>query len=89
MSYAQDDEEFESESEPDDREAPDAQDADWNLDPGVIACPYCGKEISEDSSQCPHCGEYISQEDVHHRKSIWYIVGAIVVALIILSWILR
>jgi len=29
----------------------------------TIPCPYCVREIYEDSPRCPHCGQYISGED--------------------------
>ena len=89
MPYAEDDDDdFEHGPEWDEeQEAPDAQDADWNLDPAVKDCPWCGQEISEDASRCPHCGEYLSDEDAPPaKKPLWIILGVALLILILLSW---
>ena len=83
------DEDDDDEDEVDTREEPDAEDADWNLEPDTIACPYCRAEISEDASRCPKCGEYVSQEDAPAgKRPVWVWVGLVVLLLIILTWIL-
>ena len=79
MSY--EDDEFEAEV--DEREDPDVEDADWNMDPAHDACPSCGKLIAEETVQCPHCGNYISKEDAPYPRSWWFVVG--VIFLLILS----
>jgi predicted nucleic acid-binding Zn ribbon protein len=66
----------------DEREYPDDEEADWNLDPATDKCPYCGGEIVEDSQWCPHCDKYISQEDAPRRKSIW-IIGLVIILAIV------
>ena len=71
----------------DEREAPDAEDADWNLDPSVVKCPYCRHEVSEDAPRCPHCGSYISAEDAPYQRSWWMVVGIIfLLILTALGW---
>ena len=40
---------------PDEDWEPEAED-----DGGTVPCPYCRREIHEDSQRCPHCGNYIS-----------------------------
>lgn len=79
-----DDDEFDGgEDALEDREHPEPEDADWNLDPASDECPYCGGEIVEDSQHCPHCDRYLSAEDAPvRRKSPFYI--AIVVLLVLL-----
>ena len=37
-------------------------------DEPTIPCPYCRREIHEDSPQCPHCGQYISEEDARPNR---------------------
>jgi predicted nucleic acid-binding Zn ribbon protein len=77
----------ESEEDLEEREAPDAEDADWNLDPAAEHCPRCGGDIVEDSQWCPHCKNYVSQEDAPRRKSWWVIAGVVVViVLIVVLW---
>jgi len=73
----------EHEAELDDREDPDAEDADWNLDPAIEKCPYCRKAVSEDAQRCPHCGSYISAEDAPNQRSWWVVIG--IIFLLILS----
>ena len=96
-----DDDEFEADhhdrEDPDpddhDREAPDPDDMDDESDShalmGTIDCPYCSKEIAEESPWCPHCGNYISKEDSPAmRKPVWFVVTLVLVILILLSWII-
>ncbi len=57
-------------------------------DEPTIPCPYCRREIHEDSQRCPHCESYISQEDAPpSRKPWWMIIGALLCAYIIYRWI--
>ncbi|MCD4727984.1 MAG: hypothetical protein K8R46_10000 [Pirellulales bacterium] len=61
---------------------------DQDDDEPTVPCPYCRREIFEDSVRCPHCGEYISEEDASPgRKPWWIIVGALLGLAAILVWI--
>jgi hypothetical protein len=72
----------------DDREDPDPEDADWNMDPAVIECPYCRGDITEESEYCPHCDRYLSKEDVPAKRSIWLIAGiTFLVVLTVVGWL--
>lgn len=74
-------------------------DTDWDDDYGdddlddqddepTVPCPYCRREIFEDSVRCPHCGQYISEEDSPPSdKPRWLIVGALLCMAAILVWI--
>jgi hypothetical protein len=45
-------------------------------DEPTVLCPYCRREIHEDSVRCPYCERYISREDVPaERKPWWILVG--------------
>jgi hypothetical protein len=50
-------------------------------DDSTIPCPYCGREMYEDSPRCPHCGQYISEEDSAPRRAPWWIIVGVVLCL--------
>jgi hypothetical protein len=55
----------------------------------VIPCPYCRREIHEDSQRCPYCEQYISAEDAPPGpKPHWLIAGVVVCLLLVGLWIL-
>jgi hypothetical protein len=54
----------------------------------TVPCPYCKREIHEDSQRCPHCGNYLSEEDAPpSRKPWWLILGVIVCLYLVYRWI--
>ena len=54
----------------------------------TVPCPYCRRDILEDSPRCPHCERYISEEDhAAPRKPLWVILTAIVCLAIALWWV--
>jgi hypothetical protein len=56
----------------------------------TVSCPYCRREIHEDSPRCPYCGNYMSAEDAPpDRKPWWMIVGVLVCLYLIYLWITR
>lgn len=61
-----------SDDEPSDRDLPDESDMDESeLGP----CPFCGKDVYDDSEWCPHCGKYLSEEGEPFHLPLWVIVG--------------
>lgn len=84
-----DDEGDEDEAELDEREHPGPEDADWNLDPAEIRCPWCKREMSEDSVRCPHCGSYISAEDAPVTRAWWWWAAVVLLIALIIAWVLR
>jgi hypothetical protein len=53
-------------------------------------CPYCRREVHEDSQRCPYCGNYISAEDAPaSRKTPWFVMGFLLCLSIVFLWILR
>ena len=70
--------------------------SDWDADDGddgdegaTVPCPYCRREIFEDSVRCPHCGEYISDEDAPPgKKPRWIVAGALLCLAAIWLWIM-
>jgi predicted nucleic acid-binding Zn ribbon protein len=68
----------------------DESDEEGNDEEPTIPCPYCRREIHEESQQCPHCGQYISEEDASaRRKPWWIIIGVLLCLLVIWCWIAR
>jgi hypothetical protein len=56
-------------------------------DDSTIPCPYCRREIHEDSERCPHCERYISREDAPPaRKPWWIVLGVIACLYVIYRW---
>lgn len=83
-----------------DHDDDEAEDGDWNEDDAdigddsddepTISCPYCRREILEDSPYCPYCERYISAEDhAGPGKPAWVIVTALVCLLAALYWAFR
>ena len=57
-------------------------------DEPTVPCPYCRREIHEESQRCPHCGQYISQEDAPPGpKPWWLIVGVLLCLFVVYLWI--
>jgi hypothetical protein len=55
----------------------------------TIPCPYCRREIHEDSQRCPYCERYISAEDTPSGpRPIWQIVGVILCLILVVLWIM-
>ncbi len=57
---------------------------DWEPEPDTpsetISCPYCRREIHEDSVRCPGCGNYLSEEDTPPSRKPWWIILGFVLA---------
>jgi uncharacterized paraquat-inducible protein A len=80
----------------------DDADDDWDDDPDLsdegesddegddestVSCPFCRREIFEDSPRCPHCERYLSAEDfARSGKPLWVIVTA-VICLAVAIWL--
>jgi hypothetical protein len=59
-------------------------------DEPTIACPYCRKQIHEDSQRCPYCERYISKEDAPAaRKPWWIVIGVALCLYAVYRWMLR
>jgi hypothetical protein len=68
----------------------DAFEAPEDDDEPTVPCPYCRRQVLEDSPRCPYCENYISAEDAPSgAKPWWLIVGFLACALIVLLWIFR
>ena len=63
----------------------DEDDAD-----STVPCPYCGREIHEDSPRCPYCENYISAEDsppASTAKPWWVVLGAVLGLFAVYRWL--
>jgi hypothetical protein len=62
--------------------------SDDSGDEPTVPCPYCGRQILEDSPRCPHCERYISAEDSPPpRKPLWVVATALICLGIVLWWL--
>ena len=53
----------------------------------TVPCPYCRREILEDSPWCPSCDRYISAEEMHApTRPTWVIITALVCLAIAVWW---
>lgn len=69
-----------------DEEADD--DGDEPDEEPTVPCPYCRREMLEDSPRCPHCERYISAEDhAAPGKPLWVILTALICLAIALWWV--
>ena len=72
----------------DDDEADDGDNSDDGDEEPTVPCPYCRREILEDSPRCPYCERYISEEDhASPRKPLWVIATALICLGIALWWV--
>jgi hypothetical protein len=62
--------------------------ADDDDDESTIPCPYCRRQIHEDSQRCPYCENYVSQEDTPAPKAWWVIAGVVLCLLVVGFWII-
>jgi len=73
----------ESEDWDDQDDGPDDDEVDVTM-----PCPYCRREIYEDSERCPHCGKYLSSVDRPAAPKPWWIViGVLLCFLVIYRWV--
>ena len=64
------------------------EDARMGDEEPTIPCPYCRRQIHEDSPRCPYCENYISAEDaVPGGKPWWIYVGAVLALYVVYRWI--
>lgn len=74
--------------ERDEEDWSDEEEADDDGD-ATVPCPYCRREIYEDSVRCPYCERYLSDEDAPpNRKPWWIIVGALLCLAVVGLWLL-
>jgi hypothetical protein len=81
--WEDDEEEFESD------EGDTEFEAEKDDEETTTPCPYCRRQIHEDSQRCPYCENYLSTEDAPaSAKPRWFVVGFLLCSLIVLLWIL-
>jgi hypothetical protein len=63
---------------------------DGDNDKSTIPCPYCRREIHEQSQRCPCCEQYISQEDAPPGRKPWWLIAGVVACLyVVYRWITK
>ena len=67
----------------------DEDDASEDDEEPTIPCPFCKRQIHEDSQRCPYCEQYITGEDAPASpKPWWLIVGALLGLNAVYRWIM-
>jgi hypothetical protein len=70
------------------RRTADEDEWDEDDDEPTVPCPYCRREILEDSVRCPHCEQYLSAEDEPPaRKPWWLVLGVLLCLYLVYRWI--
>jgi hypothetical protein len=83
------DQEDDDDSGDDERDGPDDADVDENGSVDTEPCRHCKRQISEYAEVCPYCGNYVSREELTERKSVWIVIGAAILLVVILvSWVM-
>jgi uncharacterized paraquat-inducible protein A len=81
-------EEEEWDNAEDEWQSGDAESSSDDDEESTVPCPYCKRQIHEDSERCPYCEHYISEEDVpSSRKRWWIVVGALLCLYVVYRWI--
>ncbi len=58
-------------------------------DEPTVPCPFCKRDILEDTPRCPYCEQYLSAEDfARAAKPTWVVATAILCLVIALWWVL-
>jgi hypothetical protein len=69
---------YRDDDEDDDEWDDEADSGDDSDDEPTVPCPYCRREMLEDSPRCPHCERYISAEDSPGpRRPLWLLLTAL------------
>lgn len=75
--------------ESDDDEGWDEEPSSFDDDEPTIPCPYCRREILEDSPRCPYCERYISAEDGGTgRRPMWIVVTTLLCLAVAIWWVI-
>ena len=62
---------------------------DVDEDEPTVPCPYCRREIHEDSERCPYCERYLSREDAPPGAKPWWLIAGVVLSLLVVClWII-
>jgi hypothetical protein len=82
----EDDDDWEDDSDLDSDADFDGADDDSD-DEVTVPCPFCKRQILEDTPRCPYCEQYLSEQDfARGSKPLWVIVTA-VVCLVAAIWL--
>lgn len=80
---------FLEDEDTDEDEQDEFDEGDGSDDEPTVPCPYCRREILEDSPRCPHCERYISAEDhAAPGKPLWVVVTALILLGMAVWWAL-
>ncbi len=80
--------------DPDDDDFDDADaEAPWEAgeeddEEPTVPCPFCGREMLEDSPHCPYCEQYVSDADrLRAGRPTWILITAIICLAMAVWWV--
>lgn len=82
----QDDDSWDDDDNEDDDFDADLRDAD-DGDAPTVSCPFCRREILEDTPRCPHCERYLSPADFPARSQPLWVVITALICLAVAIWL--
>lgn len=60
----------------------------------TVPCPYCRRDVAEDSPRCPYCERYLTTEDMDPDEAVppgrtWgFWIGAVVCLIVAILWVI-
>lgn len=63
--------------------------SDLSDEPAETPCPYCKRQIPEDTPRCPYCGCYVSEEDAPRRRSWLWIIAVLLLVVLLMGYLIR
>ena len=56
-------------------------------DTPTVPCPHCRRPVPDFADRCPYCGDWIVQTSgPPTRRGVWFVVIAVLLALMLLGW---
>jgi len=80
----EDDDDWEDDSDLDSDADVDSEDDD---DDETVPCPFCKRQILEDTPRCPYCEHYLSEADFARGSKPLWVIATAVVCLVAAIWL--
>ena len=78
----------------DDESGPEDEDSSWDDEDdsnATVECSSCGADVYEDAVRCPACGDFMTPASGSFvgRPGWWILVAALLVALLVFTFVIR